>query len=169
MSRGKQRGASSRRSLSAEEGSPAPNRGDEELNLPEDFGLEEPELDDANPIDPSILEDGGDGAIVQAEIATEGTTGEPNASGLPLGGPVVVGQRRVAPPNPICAAAYEASEGAAATEDRKLYEAFVARQSKSIQQLRNKQGQAPYNEKRGKVHWDHLLEEMEWLAKDFTR
>ena len=169
MSSRGQRGARSRRSHS-EECSPIPTHRDEEIIPPlDDANLEDPELDSVNPIDRSILEEGAIDPTETAQ-ATEATIGEAAASvsGLPLGH-TAVGQRRVALPNPICAAAYEESEGASAIDDRRLYEEFVAKRSKAIQQSRNKQSQAPFAEKRGKVHWDHLLEEMEWLAKDFAR
>eukprot|EP00955_Chlamydomonas_euryale_P029087 306661-Chlamydomonas_euryale.AAC.3 len=72
-------------------------------------------------------------------------------------------------PHPMTAAlALEA--GINHEEDRTAYEEFVAAAAKAVTQGRSKQSQAPYQgEKRNKTHWDHLLEEMEWLAKDFSR
>ncbi|GAX77679.1 hypothetical protein CEUSTIGMA_g5122.t1 [Chlamydomonas eustigma] len=90
-------------------------------------------------------------------------------SELPIVGSSGVGRWRVAAPNPVTVRMFADAEGLDAAENRKAYESFVGARAKALNQLRAKQNQAPLSEKKAKVHWDHLLEEMEWLAKDFTR
>ena len=42
--------------------------------------------------------------------------------------------------------------------------------AKKIKRRRDPRALAHYPEpKRGKVHWDFLLEEMQWMAKEFAR
>lgn len=77
--------------------------------------------------------------------------------------------RRLPQANPIVARLAADEAGISASEDRPAYEAFVAQRAKSISALRAKAEAKPFADKRQKDHWDHLLEEMEWLAKDFIR
>ena len=43
-------------------------------------------------------------------------------------------------------------------------------QAKKIREKRSHRALVPAPEpKRGKVHWDFLLEEMQWMAKEFAR
>jgi hypothetical protein len=49
-------------------------------------------------------------------------------------------------------------------------EAKVLAQAKKIREGRNHKALIPAPEpKRGKLHWDFLLEEMQWMAKEFAR
>lgn len=55
-------------------------------------------------------------------------------------------------------------------DDREEYEAWVFGRAKAIRKERARANVAAAQEpKRNKVHWDHVLEEMDWLAKDFIR
>jgi hypothetical protein len=53
---------------------------------------------------------------------------------------------------------------------RRAYEDWVFSRTKAINKARSKASVAAAQEpKRIKTNWDAVLEEMEWLAKDFMR
>jgi hypothetical protein len=117
--------------------------------------------DDAGP----SQEAGGAAGDEESAPAEAGPSGA-GAAALPKPGG---GRFRPLAAHPLVAA-LAMQDGIDCKEDRQGYEAFVAQRAKKEQTLRTKSGQTPYSgEKRNKTQWDHLLEEMEWLAKDFTR
>ena len=60
-------------------------------------------------------------------------------------------------------------EAAAAAEKVRQEDALVER-AEMIQERRTmKQLPAFPEPKRGKAHWDHVLEEMNWMAKEFSK
>lgn len=59
-----------------------------------------------------------------------------------------------------------------AEEDRELAEEQLLEEAAAIRRLRDTLARpAPHaiEPKRPKTHWDHLLEEMAWLAKEFQK
>ena len=169
MSRGQRRGAT-RRSLSVEPDAPDRDRADG-TRSDDDYA---PPADDealAESVAPVEEVDALDAAGGSAEPPDQLTLAVDAAAGASTGNGGAFGARRAALPNPLTARAFEReeAEGVAPAEDKKGYDAFVAQRAKAIQQLRNKQGQTPFTEKRSKTHWDHVLEEMEYISKEFTR
>ena len=61
-------------------------------------------------------------------------------------------------------------EEAAAAAEKVRQEDAIVDQAHSIHERRNmKQLPAFPEPKRGKTHWDHVLEEMNWMAKEFFK
>jgi len=59
---------------------------------------------------------------------------------------------------------------AAAAADKMRQEDDVVQHAQDIYERRNtKQLPAFPEPKRGKTHWDHVLEEMNWMAKEFSK
>ena len=63
-----------------------------------------------------------------------------------------------------------ALEEAAAAAEKTVAEDAVIEHAQIIYERRNtKQLPAFPEPKRGKAHWDHVLEEMNWMAKEFSK
>lgn len=60
-------------------------------------------------------------------------------------------------------------EAAAAADKVRQEYAVIQQANKIYEQRTTKQLPAFPEPKRGKVHWDHVLEEMNWMAKEFSK
>ena len=60
-------------------------------------------------------------------------------------------------------------EAAAAVARVRQEDALIARANQIYERRNTKQMPAFPEPKRGKAHWDHVLEEMNWMAKEFSK
>lgn len=60
-------------------------------------------------------------------------------------------------------------EAAAAAETVRQEDAIIGRANQIYEWRNTKQMPAFPEPKRSKVHWDHVLEEMNWMAKEFSK
>ena len=60
-------------------------------------------------------------------------------------------------------------EAAAAAAKVRQEDALIARAHQIYERRNTKQMPVFPEPKRGKVHWDHVLEEMNWMAKEFSK
>lgn len=60
-------------------------------------------------------------------------------------------------------------EAAAAAEKVRQEDALIEQADKIYERRNAKQLPAFPEPKRSKVHWDHVLEEMNWMAKEFSK
>lgn len=60
-------------------------------------------------------------------------------------------------------------EAAAAAAKVQQEDALIGRAHQIYERRNSKQMPAFPEPKRGKVHWDHVLEEMNWMAKEFSK
>ena len=60
-------------------------------------------------------------------------------------------------------------EAAAAADQVRQEDAIIVRAGQIYERRNTKQLPAFPEPKRAKVHWDHVLEEMNWMAKEFAK
>ena len=60
-------------------------------------------------------------------------------------------------------------EAAAAADKVRQQDAIIGRANQIYERRNTKQMPSFPEPKRGKAHWDHMLEEMNWMAKEFSK